>query len=110
MSAEQSKRLARQLTPEERERLQRQRALIAQELPDLVQRDKMRKEAHDEPTLSGEIRRAIHASGLALSAIAARSGITPLQLDEFLTGERTLRSDVLDRLATAVGFRFQATT
>jgi hypothetical protein len=31
-------------------------------------------------------------------------------VDEFLTGERTLRSDVLDRLATAVGFRFQPTT
>ena len=39
MSADQSKRLSRQLTTEESERLRRQRALIANELPDLVQRD-----------------------------------------------------------------------
>ena len=110
MSADQSKRVSRQLTPEEGERLKRQRALVAEELPDLVRRDKMRKEAHDESTLSGEIRRAIHASGLSLATVAAQAGITALQLDEFLTGERTLRSDVLDRLATAVGFRFQAMT
>jgi len=110
MSADQSKRISRELTPDEKQRLQRQRALVAGELPDLVQRDKMRKEAHEESTLSGEVRRTIHASGLSLAAISAQAGITALQLDEFLTGERTLRSDVLDRLATAVGFRFHAMT
>ena len=31
-------------------------------------------------------------------------GGTPLVLDEFLTGERTLRSDVIDRLAGALGY------
>lgn len=70
----------------------------------------MRKEAHEEATLSGEIRRAVHRSGQSLTAIASHAGITLIQLDEFLTGERTLRSDVLDRLATAVGFRFQPTS
>jgi hypothetical protein len=30
-------------------------------------------------------------------------------LDEFLTGERTLRSDILDRLAQALGFVLQKT-
>jgi transcriptional regulator with XRE-family HTH domain len=68
------------------------------------------KEAHEESTLSGEIRRAVHASGVSLARIAAQAGITALQLDEFLTGERTLRSDALDRLATAVGFRLRAIT
>jgi hypothetical protein len=99
--------VTRQLTPEEQERLKRQRELIAQELPDLARRDQMRKEAQEEPTLSGELRRAIHASSLSLATIASRAGTTPLLLDEFLTGERTLRSDVLDRLASALGFRFQ---
>ena len=108
MSPDQSKKNPRQLTPEEQERLKRQRELIAKELPDLVQRDRMRKEAQEEPTLSGELRRAIHASKLSLSAIAAQAGVTPLLLDEFLTGERTLRSDVMDRLAAVLGFRFQA--
>jgi len=107
MSANQAKRITRELTLQEQERLQRQRELIAKELPDLVQRDQMRKEAQEEPTLSGELRRAIHASKLSLSAIASHAGIVPSLLDEFLTGERTLRSDVMDRLAAVLGFRLQ---
>lgn len=107
MSNNQRQRITRELTPPEQERLKRQRELIAQELPDLNQRDQMRKEAQEELTLSGELRRAIHASNLPLATIASQSGITPLMLDEFLTGERTLRSDVMDRLATVLGFRFQ---
>ena len=62
-----------------------------------------RKEAREEATLGGELRQAVHASELAFSVIAARAGITPLMLDDFLTGERTLRSDVIDRLADALG-------
>jgi hypothetical protein len=76
---------------------------IAQELPDLAARNQMRKEASDEPTLSGELRRAIHSSDKSLAKIAGDARIPPLVLDEFLTGERTLRSDVLDRLATCLG-------
>jgi hypothetical protein len=63
----------------------------------------MRKEAQEEATLSGELRRAIHASQLPLVQIAAQAGITPIVLDEFLTGERTLRSNVLDRVARTLG-------
>jgi hypothetical protein len=110
MSIEKNKRISRELTPEEQERLKRNRELIAKELPDLILRDQMRKEAKEEPTLSGELRRAIHANESELSDIASQAGITPIQLDEFLTGERTLRSDVMDRLAKVVGFTFQATS
>src|SRR5437870_7950933 len=105
MSTNPPKRTTRELTPEELERLKRHRELIAKELPDLALRDQMRKDAHDEPTLSGELRRAVHAQQRPLAAIAAQAGITPVLLDEFLTGERTLRSDVMDRLAAALGFR-----
>jgi hypothetical protein len=42
-----------------------------------------------------------------LAAIAAQAGITPILLDDFLTGERTLRSDVMDRLASALGYELQ---
>jgi len=69
----------------------------------MAARDQMRKEAREEATLSGQLRRAIHASQLSLSAIAAQAGVAPLLLDEFLTGQRTLRSDVIDRLANALG-------
>jgi hypothetical protein len=104
MDKPQVRRITRALTLEEQERLRRHREQIAQELPDLAARDQMRKEAGEETTLSGELRRAIHASPLALSAIAAQAGVTPLILDDFLTGERTLRSDVLDRLAQVLGY------
>jgi len=107
MSTNQVKRITRDLTLDEQERLKRQRELIAKELPDLIQHDQMRKEAQEEQTLSGELRRAIHSSDLPLAAIAAQVGITPIMLDEFLTGERTLRSDVVDRLAAALGLRLQ---
>jgi hypothetical protein len=86
------RRITRTVTASQRARLREQRRLIAAELPDLTARDRMCKEAGDEPTLSGELRRAI----------------PPVALDEFLTGERTLRSDVLDRLATGLGLELVA--
>src|SRR5688500_10103200 len=102
------RRIPRKLTPQQTARLRRQRRLIAQELPNLVARDQMRKEARDEPTLSGELRRAVHSSKLSLTQIAVRAGIPLVVLDEFLTGERTLRSDALDRLATNLKFHLTA--
>ncbi len=103
MNQRQAKPILRELTPSEKERLERYRQQIAQELPDLQARDQMRKDARDESTLSGELRRLIHRSELSLAEIAARAGITPVILDDFLTGERTLRSDVIDRLAGVLG-------
>jgi hypothetical protein len=101
--------VTRALTPEEQNRLCRYREQIASELPELAERDRMRKEAREEATLSGELRRAIHGSPLSLSTIAEGAGISPLVLDEFLAGERTLRSDVLDRLASILGYVLQPT-
>ena len=104
MEERKARRITRPLTQAEQERVARHREQIAAEMPDMAARDQMREEARQEPTLSGQLRRAVHASALSLSAIAARAGITPLQLDEFLTGERTLRSDVIDRLAYVLGY------
>jgi hypothetical protein len=104
MTERQVTRITRELTAAERTRLQQLRAQIATELPDLTARDQLRKEAREEATLSGDLRRAIHASAMSLSAIARQAGIDPILLDEFLTGERTLRSDVLDRLAGILGY------
>src|SRR5438094_3786269 len=104
MKRPKARRVSGSLSRQQRARLQVQRRRLAQELPQLAARDQMRKEARDEPTLSGELRRAIHSARLSLAAIAGQAGIPPLVLDEFLTGERTLRSAVLDRLATILGF------
>jgi hypothetical protein len=104
MQSRQAKRVSRELTAAETERLEKYRGQIAQELPDLKMRDQMRQDARAEHTLSGELRRAIHESELSLAEIATRAGITPAVLDDFLTGERTLRSDVLDRLTSVLGW------
>ncbi len=103
MDKRQVKRVSRELTSAEQERIEKYREQIAQELPNLAARDQMRKDAREESTLSGELRRAIHESELSLAEIAAQAGITPVVLDDFLTAERTLRSDVLDRLTTLLG-------
>jgi type II secretory pathway component PulM len=110
MSTQPIKRVSRELTTEEMARLQKYRAAIAEELPDLVARNQLRKEAAEEKTLSGAIRRAVHTGGMEITSLAERSGITLIMLDEFLTGERTLRSDVLDKLAGALGLEIQATS
>ncbi len=101
----QPRRISGELTVAQRERLEQQQQQIAAELPDLAARDQMRKEAREEMTLSGDLRRAVHDSHLSLSTIAQRIGITPTLLDGFLTGERTLRSDVIDRLAAVLDFK-----
>ncbi|MEN6451252.1 MAG: helix-turn-helix domain-containing protein [Thermoguttaceae bacterium] len=96
-------RISRELTDAENERLEQYRQQIARELPELTARDQMRKDARAEHTLSGELRQAIHESELSLAEIATRAGISPILLDDFLTGERTLRSDVMDRLTGVLG-------
>lgn len=106
----QARRISRPLTEAEQERLRQHRDQIAAELPELAARDQMRKDAREEATLSGELRRAVHGSDATLGEVAERAGISLLLLDDFLTGERTLRSDVMDRLAEVLGYELSPTT
>ena len=57
MSTPQARRVTRELTPEEQNCLRRYREQIASELPELAERDQMRKEAREETTLSGKLPR-----------------------------------------------------
>lgn len=98
-----AREIHRELTPEEQARLERLREQVKEELPDLIERDQLRKTASEEDTPSGALRRAIHTGDLTLTQIARQVGITTNELDMFLTGESTLPSDVIDRLAEAVG-------
>ena len=82
--------------------LKRDRELIAAELPEAIKRGERLREAAAENTLSGHLRRAIHQSRRPLDAIANDAGIGRESLCDWLAGDRTLRSDVLDRLAQAV--------
>jgi len=92
------------MTPELRERWQRAIQETEAELPELLDLGKRLREAARENTLSGHLRRAIHLSKRTLAELAAAAGIPLTNLNEFLSGEHTLRSDVLDRLALAVDF------
>jgi hypothetical protein len=83
--------------------MKRDRELIAEELPELALRDARMEEAAAEDTLCGHLRRAIHRSRRPLREIAKDAGIGVAVLGDFMEGERTLRSDVLDRLAHAAG-------
>jgi hypothetical protein len=83
--------------------IQRDREAIRQELPELAKCDARMCEAAAEDTLSGHLRRAIHRSRRPLDEIAREAGIATDVLCVFLEGERTLRSDVLDRLTQAAG-------
>jgi transcriptional regulator with XRE-family HTH domain len=85
--------------------LRRERTLIAEELPELGQRHDRMVEAQGEDTFSGHLRRALHRSGRLVRDLAAEAGVSSQVLCEFLEGTRTLRSDVLDRLAQAVHAR-----
>jgi hypothetical protein len=85
------------------EQLRGDREKIAAELPELMARGQRLEEAAAENSLSGHLRRAIHHSGRPLKTIAAEVGLDVFVLCDFLEGTATLRSDVLDRLAQAVG-------
>lgn len=89
------------------EQLRREREQIAVELPELIERGHRLDEAASENSLSGYLRRAIHQSGRPLKKIAAEVGLDVFLLCDFLEGTATLRSDVLDRLAQAVGAKIQ---
>jgi hypothetical protein len=84
------------------DQLRRDRARIAEELPELTERHERMVEAKAEDTFSGHLRHAIHRSGRLVREVAAEAGVSSQVLCDFLEGTRTLRSDVLDRLAQAV--------
>jgi hypothetical protein len=98
---------ANTIPPELLEQLRRDREKITAELPELKERGQRLDEAAAENSLSGHLRRAIHRSGRPLKKIATEAGLDVYRLCDFLEGTATLRSDVLDRLAQAVGATIQ---
>jgi hypothetical protein len=72
-------------------------------MPELKERGRFLDEAAAENSLSGDLRRAIHRGGRPLKKIAGDVGLDAYLLCNFLEGTANLRSDVLDRLAQAVG-------
>jgi hypothetical protein len=104
MTKREARRTHREFTPEERAHWEQARDEAERELPEVLDRAKRRTEALMEPTMSGQIRRAIQASEFNLSELADRIGISPVELSGFMSGDQPLSSDVLDSLAALLGY------
>jgi hypothetical protein len=98
MGKRKQRRIVGKLSDALMKKLRRSRALIAKELPELVKKDQRLYDAMQERITSGAPRRAIHSSKILLPDLADRVGTDMNTLDAFLTGERPLTSDIIDRL------------
>jgi hypothetical protein len=90
------------LTPAQQRRLEKAREQAAEELPNLIRRNQMRFDARKEKSFSGLLRRAIHRFPQSPMKIAERAQIEWADFSRFLTGEKPLPSDAIDRLVKAV--------
>jgi hypothetical protein len=97
-----------QLTAAQMQRLRKDQALIAKELPSLAAKHDRICEAAAERTTSGALRRAIHCSKILLHDLAHRADTDMETLDAFLTGERPLTSDIIDRLTKILKLKLEA--
>lgn len=102
-----SPRSTTNLTDEQVRQLRRDRARIAKELPNLAAKHDRLCKAAEEPTHSGALRRAVHASKILLDDLALRAGTDLETLDGFLAGKQPLTSDIIDRLATILQLKLE---
>jgi uncharacterized protein YfaQ (DUF2300 family) len=109
MSDDRPKRIYHKFTPEERARWEAARDEALALKPLLAEKARRLRQAAAEPTITGALRAAVHRHDKPLPVIAVEAGLAVEQLDAFLTGDQTLRSDVLDRLANVLGFAFPQT-
>jgi hypothetical protein len=98
MTKSRVRRIYRTLTPAEKRRVKRVRERVGKELPDLLRRNQQAHDAMKEKTFSGSLRRAIQRSNFLLPDLARRAEIATRDIADFLAGEKTLPSDVIDRL------------
>ena len=64
--------------------------------------------AQREPTLSGQLRRAAHRDWRDPGEMVKELGISREEYSDWLAGEGTLTSDVMDRLAKLLGLELVA--
>ncbi len=108
MPKKKQRRIVDKLSPALMKKLRRSRALIAGELPELIEKGQRLYDAMHEPTFSGALRRAIHSSRLLFPDLADRAQTDMDTLDAFLTGEQPLTSDTIDRLAEILKLKLEA--
>jgi len=104
MTQPEIRHVRRAATAEEREKLQKYREQVELDLPELRHHAReaeaeMRAAAMREPTVTGQLRRAIAESGIDHRELAAQTGLSPKKLAEFLVGTAVLDSVAIDSLA-----------
>jgi hypothetical protein len=83
---------------DEIERIEQQ---VNAELPEIMERQRKKKVAREEQSVSGQLRRAIHDGNLRYPQLVRLSGVSMEELDDFMTGEPVpLR--VFEQLAAAM--------
>ncbi len=104
MNEPNTRRVRRPATAEEGAKFERYQQQVAQDLPDLRRQAldaeaAMRLAAMREPSVSGQLRRAVAESGIDHRDLAAQTGLSPKTLAEFLVGRASLDSEAVDKLA-----------
>src|SRR5437016_1468931 len=94
-------------TPAQKRRMKKVRTLIADELPELIRRNQQAHNAMNEKTFSGILRTAVQRSKVLLPELAARAELSVRAIADFLTGEKTLPSDAVDRLVKVLKLKVQ---
>ncbi|MGH7201445.1 MAG: helix-turn-helix domain-containing protein [Planctomycetaceae bacterium] len=102
-----ARRIHRELTEDERSRLQQARAEVEREKPQIIERGRRIRQAVEEDTVSGQLRRAMAESELRTEELAEQVGIDRQSLADFMAGDSTLDSDTLSRIAALVGYELQ---
>src|SRR5207302_1214379 len=82
MPKKKQRRIVDKLSPALMKKLRRSRALIAEELPQLIEKGQRLYDAMREPTTSGALRRATHSSKILLPELDARSDEEWIAADE----------------------------
>jgi hypothetical protein len=96
-----------QFTDQQMEQWRKECKLFAEELPDLATKHQRIRDAAEERSHSGALRRAIHSSNILLHDLASRADSGMKTLDAFLTGARPLTSDVIDRLTRILKLKLE---
>ena len=96
------------LTPAQKRRVKKVQQQIAAELPDLIHRNQLAHNAAKEKTLSGVLRKAIHTSTILLPDLARRAEVDMGVIADFLTGEKPLPSDAIDRLTKVLKLNLES--
>ncbi len=96
-----------QLSDAQMEQWRKDCDLIAEELPELIAKHQRIRDAAEERSHSGALRRAIHSSKILLHDLASRADTDIKTLDDFLTSKQPLNSEIIDRLTKILKLKLE---